>query len=358
MTNHQPSTSPGSGSPVVSVIIPAYRVNEYIADAVDSVLAQTYTDYDLFVVNDGAPADETAELKRILASYGDRVRYVERDNGGQSAARNSAVRLSAAKYVAFLDGDDYWDPTLLEREMALFAADPELALVYADARLFGDGPWVGRTYMECGDDSRGEVTLESLLARRVNVTMSTIVARRDAVIAAGCFDEALRYVEDYDMWLRMSHNGARMAYIHEPLAYRRLRRSSLSANNLKLQRALVHVLEQFQRNRELSASQHAAWKEALATARSELALTEAKLSLSHGRLSSAAEALRFVRPADASWKLRAAGVGLRALPGVVSVAYRCWSWVLDTRLRRDTAQAARRAAPLPRRQQRVEPSAE
>ena len=171
--------------PTVSVIIPAFGVNEYIEDAIDSVLAQTYTDFEVVVVNDGAPVEETAELVAILARYDGRVRYLERENGGQAAARNTAMHATAAPFVAFLDGDDCWAPTLLERLMGLFAADPGLSLVYSDARLFGDGPTVGRTFMQNGDDSVGPVTFESLLSRKVNVTMSTIVARRDAVLDAG-----------------------------------------------------------------------------------------------------------------------------------------------------------------------------
>lgn len=343
------STSPADrAAPMVSVIIPAYGVNEYLAEAVDSVLAQTYTGYEIFVVNDGTPPDETAEMKAILSRYGDRVRYLERENGGQAAARNSAMQLSTAPYVAFLDGDDYWHPTLLEREMGVLEQDPGLALIYANAWLFGDGPWVGRTYMDTGSDSVGPVTLASLLARRCNVTMSTIIARRSDVIDAGWFDESLRYVEDYELWLRMTHRGARMTYLREPLAYRRLRHTSLSANSLKLEGAVVEVLESFGRERELTGSARAAWREALSRARSRYGLSAAKLSLSSGRPGSAAEALRVVRLDDASWKLRAAGIALRAVPGVVSVAYRCWSWLLDARLRRDTAHAARRVASMQR----------
>jgi GT2 family glycosyltransferase len=331
----------------VCVIIPAYGVNAYIADALDSVVAQTFADFEVVVVNDGAPAAETAELRAIVGRYDGQVRYLERENGGQAAARNTALLATSAPLVAFLDGDDYWHPTLLEREVALFDDDPSLDLAYSDARLFGEGPWAGRTYMQCGDNSVGPVTLEALLARRVNVTMSTIVARREAVLAAGSFDESLRYVEDYDMWLRMAHRGARMAYITEPLAYRRVRGSSLSADTLKMQRAVVHVLEQFERKHELSPSARAAWQDAIASARSRAGLAAAKISLSSGRVASAAEALRVVRPHDASWKVRAAGVGLRAVPTMVGVMYRAWSWMLDARLRRATARAARRALPPP-----------
>ena len=107
MTPAAPSNAPPAAdrAPTVSVIIPAYGVNEYIEEAVDSVLAQTYRDYELYVVNDGAPAEETAELKRILARYGERVKYLERVNAGQGAARNTAMRGSRSEFVATLQED-------------------------------------------------------------------------------------------------------------------------------------------------------------------------------------------------------------------------------------------------------------
>ena len=335
-------------SPTVCVIIPAYGVNAYIAEAVDSVLAQTYADCEAVVVDDGCPPAEAAELRAILARYAGRpVRYLRRENGGQAAARNTAMAATAAPYVAFLDGDDYWAPRLLERQMALLAADPGLALVYADAWLFGEGPAVGRTYMQSGADSRGPVTLEALLTCDVNVTMSTIVARRDAVLAAGGFDEALRYVEDYELWLRMAHAGARMKYVREPLAYRRIRVTSLSADSLKLETALVSVLERFGRTHELAPPAVAARREALGRARSLLAVTSAKASLAERRPEDAAAALRLVRAEDANWKLRVARVMLGAMPGLGTLLFRGWTSLLESRNRRASARAAELGALIP-----------
>jgi cellulose synthase/poly-beta-1,6-N-acetylglucosamine synthase-like glycosyltransferase len=329
--------------PTVSVIIPAYGVNAYIAEAVDSVLAQTYEDCDVYVVNDGAPAAETAELKEILARYGARVNYIERENGGQGAARNTALRATRAPYVAFLDGDDYWHPELLAREMAVFEQDPRLALVYADARIFGDGPVVGLTYMET-EPSEGEVTLESLLAVRCNVTMSTIVARRDAIIEAGLFDESLRYIEDYDLWLRMAHRRMRMTYLRDVLAYRRVRLTALSANGLNMLRVLLSVLDRFAKTHELTRAEREACEATVARFRSDVAIIEGKDSLSTGRYDVAADAFRAVDPQHLNWKVRIARVGLVTVPTAISLVYRGWGRLQEERLRRRSAAAARRAA--------------
>jgi GT2 family glycosyltransferase len=312
-----------TGAPVVSVIIPAYGVNAYIADAVESVIAQTYQAFELFVVNDGAPAAEAAELKQILARYGSRVTYIERENGGQAAARNTALRLARTPYVAFLDGDDYWHPELLARLTAVLDADPQLALVYADALIFGDGPDVGRTYMQT-EPSAGAVTLESLLAVRCNVTMSTIVARRDAVVDAGMFDESLRYIEDYELWLRMAHRGARMTYVRDALAYRRVRATALSADGTRMLRRLLVVLDRFTERHELTPAERAACAATVARFEADIAVGEFKAKLSAGRYDVADDVFRTIDPRHLSWKVRAARVGLVAIPRAITAAYRVW----------------------------------
>src|SRR5262249_43809454 len=93
-------------APAVSVIIPAYGVTPYIAEALDSVLAQTYTDFELIVVNDGCP--DTAALEAVLRPYLDHIVYVKKENGGVSSARNAGIRVARAPLIALLDGDDAW----------------------------------------------------------------------------------------------------------------------------------------------------------------------------------------------------------------------------------------------------------
>lgn len=306
--------------PTVTVIIPAFGVNAYIRDAVDSVLAQRYPDYEVVVVNDGAPAEETAELEAILASYGGRVEYLERENGGQGAARNTAIRASRSDFVAFLDGDDCWMPDFLERQMELFEQDRELALAYCDLRIFGNTITAGSTYMQ-SDPSIGEVTLESLLAGRCSVAMSTIVARRQAIIGAGWFDERLRYCEDFDLWFRMAHRGMRMAYRREALAFRRVRSDALSQNGIKLNTVAIEVLERFEREHELTPAERRAWKTAVARLRCENALAEAKLRLRVSDYRDALAQLEMLRPEFVNWKVQCARAGLRVVPAAVRISY-------------------------------------
>lgn len=326
--------------PMVTVIIPAYGVNAYIREAIDSVLGQTFTDREVVVVNDGAPAQESAELLEIVRSYGGRVGYLERVNGGQGAARNTAMRASRSEFVAFLDGDDYWTPAFLEHQMDVLHADPELALVYSDARIFGDTVAAGSTYMD-RDPSTGDVTLESLLAGRCSVAMSTIVARRSRIAEAGWFDERLRYSEDFDLWFRMAHRGMRIAYRREALTYRRVRADALSANDVKLNSVALEVLERFGREHPLSEAEEDAMHSSMARLRSDIALAEAKRGLVGQEYRAASMRLRELGPGFANWKVRWARLGLRVLPMAVRAGYLMLQRLYRLRQRRHVARIDR-----------------
>jgi glycosyltransferase involved in cell wall biosynthesis len=103
----------------VSIIIPAYNIAPYIAETLDSVFAQTFTDYEVIVVNDGSP--DTEEFERAMQPYLDRVIYLKQENGGASVARNAGLQTARGEFVAFLDGDDLWLPNYLEEQMKVHA---------------------------------------------------------------------------------------------------------------------------------------------------------------------------------------------------------------------------------------------
>jgi len=145
---------PAGDAPAVSVIMPAYNVSQFISEALESVFAQTFKDYEVIVVNDGSP--DTDELLRALAPYRGRIRYIEQENRGVSAARNAAIRAARGHYVAHLDPDDLWEPGYLAAQLAEFARDPSIDVLYPDALIFGDAPEAGRRFMDWCPSS-GEV---------------------------------------------------------------------------------------------------------------------------------------------------------------------------------------------------------
>lgn len=204
--------------PRVSVIIPTYNSARFIAATIDSVLAQSYRDFEIIVVDDGS----TDDTRRVLQPYLDRIRYIHQPNSERSVARNHALRHAAGEYVAFLDSDDLWAPEKLARQTAVLDAHPQVSLAFTRARYVDE---TGRPVSFCGQDFDGEPGEEVTVADYTipllggNVVAgggSTVLARRNMLDAVGGFDLDLVQSEDWDMWLRLAGMGP-FAYIPEAL---------------------------------------------------------------------------------------------------------------------------------------------
>src|SRR6185503_2664052 len=276
-------------APRVSVIVPAYRVAEFIGAALDSIFAQTFKDYEIIIVNDGSP--DTPEFELAIEPYRERISYIRQENSGPSAARNVAIEVARGEFLAFLDADDYWEPNFLDQQMGFFKKNPAVDLVYSDALLFGDSPLSGRSFMEV-TPSEGEVTFESLLGSRCTVLLSGTVARRQAVIDAGLFDEELRYAEDYDLWLRIAKNGSRLAYQDQVLLNKRIHAASLSSDRMKLHQSALRVLEKWEQRPDLSQEGRKAIGEQIARLTALVNLEQGKVRLSEGDFAGAQEAIK------------------------------------------------------------------
>src|SRR5208337_1073932 len=207
MGNEQARTAPR-----VSIIIPSYNTAPLIAACLDSIFAQTFQDFEAIVVNDGSP--DTAELEKVLQPYLDRnserIVYIKQVNKRAAGARNTAIASARGEFLAFLDSDDTWLPNHLESQMKQFDADPSLGLVYSNGVLIRD-PMPPVEFMEkC--PSTGEAGFEALVAERCHISVSTVVARKAAIVKAGGFDESLARCDDYDMWLRTAFYGGKLGY--------------------------------------------------------------------------------------------------------------------------------------------------
>jgi glycosyltransferase involved in cell wall biosynthesis len=146
-------------SPLISIILPAFNVSAYIGDALRSVFAQDFEDYEVIVVNDGST--DTPQLEEVLEPYREKIIYIKQDNQGISAARNAALRIAHGELVALLDSDDVWLEGKLTEQVA-FMTQGQFDMIYADALLIGDVPWPkGTTFMD-RSPSNGPVTLHSL----------------------------------------------------------------------------------------------------------------------------------------------------------------------------------------------------
>jgi len=312
MSETEQKAAPSYGrAPTVSVIIPAYNTASYIADTLDSVYAQTYKDFEVIVINDGSPDSDT--LEQVLAPYGGRVLYLKQENRGLAGARNTGIRHARGEYLAFLDSDDCWLPDYLASQLKLFEETPSLDVVYSNAEHFGDPALNGKTYMQTCP-SNGPVTLESLIREDCQVLVSCSVARKQVVVDAGLFDESLRCVEDYDLWLRILHRGGKIAYRKKVLGRFRSRPDSLSKDRMKMLETLVGVYEKAERTLEVSAETRAVLRKKLAKEQANLELARGKRSLSAGDFDRARESLK---RADVFWrsaKLKLAILAIKIAP--------------------------------------------
>lgn len=226
--------------PAVSVIVPAWGVAHLVGEALTSLQAQSFGDWEAIVIDDGAPDDVAGAVAPFVAAD-PRIRFLATGNGGLSAARNRAIAASRAPLIALLDGDDRYRPDYLERMVAAIRAAPDLGIISCDAIYSGQPSREGRRFSEYHGQAKPP-TLAGLLDRSFNVFVAAIM-RREAFEATGGFDESLPAAEDFDMWLRIVEQGWRVAQVPEPLAIYRRRPGSLSSATRQLRLATARVYE-------------------------------------------------------------------------------------------------------------------
>jgi len=314
------STDNDAGSrktPTVTVVIPAYNSAHYISQALDSVKAQTFTDYEVVLVNDGSQDRE--ELERIIAAHPLPVIYISQENKGVSAARNAAIRVARGEFYAQLDADDQWTPDYLEVQLGILRDNPDVALVYPNATIVGDGATVGLEFMKLSP-SEGEVNFESLV-RQQCVVMTCVTARMSVIRDAGMFDESIRSCEDFDLWLRIVQNGGRIIYHRRPLVLYRRHEGSLSSDRVWMTRNLVAVFEKCARTFQLTPAESEMLNEHIVDQRAMLNLFEGKHALKAGNTRAALASFQQANEHLRRSKLSAVIFLLRYAPGPLSWAF-------------------------------------
>jgi len=274
--------------PQVSVIMPSYNTAHLIAGSLDSVLQQTFSDYEIIVVNDGSP--DTEELERVLVPYMSRIVYIKQENKRASGARNTAIGKARGEFLAFLDSDDVWLPDHLISQMQLFEEDPALDLVYCNSLSVGDPTRPHEFMSRC--PSHGAATFLALVVERCQIPISTVVARKSAIVRAGLFDESLARCDDYDMWLRAAFHGAKIGYTRKVQA--RLnggRPGSLSISRARMAEAYWKILEKADQNLPLTHGDHAVVQKRANEIHALYLVEEGKLHLRQGRVDQAKKLL-------------------------------------------------------------------
>lgn len=196
------------GLPLVSIVIPVFNGSNYLGQAIESALAQTYPHCEVLVVNDGSADD--GQTERIALSYGKRLRYLSKPNGGVASALNLGIAEMRGSLFSWLSHDDLYDPRKIERQVSAIqsGADADV-IVYSDYRIFAD------------DGQSSDVRLKETapqgfryrLARLSNVNGCTLLIPTRLLREAGGFNEALRTTQDYDLWFRLAKSRP---FVHVP----------------------------------------------------------------------------------------------------------------------------------------------
>jgi len=209
--------------PRVSVVIPTCNRAHDVCDAIDSALGQTFRDLEVLVVDDGS-TDDTPEVIRRRFGSEPRLELLRQANAGAGAARNRGIRRARGEYVAFLDSDDLWLPEKLELQIAHLDAHPAAGLVFCD--LFFEEP--GRRVRRFeATRFAGDTSLRGLVERGFPLCTPAVVARRQALLEVGLFDETLRCAQDWDLWIRLLARTPAV-YVDRPMGIVRRRGGNLS----------------------------------------------------------------------------------------------------------------------------------
>jgi hypothetical protein len=327
----------------VSVIMPAFNVEPYLGEAIDSVLAQTFRSFELVIADDGSSDGTWTVASEWHARYPSRITLVRQPNRGVSAARNAAMRVARGDVFALLDGDDMWDPEFLAAQMRLFEDRPEVDVVSGNGWYLG-GPRHGQP-AQPSPDWRPAPCLESILRDHEAVFIMSLFRRR-VYERIGGYDEALRTNEDYDFWIRAAAAGSIFARNLTPLGWYRRRNDSLSADSVRMLRGILRVYDKSRALCPDGSPERAILEQQIARFRIEATAAEARQALERGEGRAAARHLADLATARGGAALRCAASAARIAPPAAIAAWRVRN---IPRRARDSTVAVRSACRVPLR---------
>jgi len=227
--------------PLVSIITPTYNRADFISEAVESVLVQSYPDFELLIVDDGSE-DNTSE---VLGPYlnDSRIKLFRQENQGQSVARNLALAEAKGEFICFLDSDNYWPKEKLEQQVRLFEKHPETDVLYGDNVIINEeGRELSRKNM-----SRYSGSIARQMIKDNCVAMNTTMARRKCFDEMGGMSGKRRVADDYDLWLRLS---AKYIFRYEPeyWAWYRVMEDQISSDKTRRFKVNEEIIRDFRRD--------------------------------------------------------------------------------------------------------------
>ena len=200
----------------VSIIIPVYNGEKYVSEAIDSVLNQTYKDFEIIVIDDGSK-DNTLNILRM---YGDKIKWKSQENRGQASAINEGINVAKGKYIAYLDSDDVCVPERFDTQVKYLDEHPNVSLVYSDRyNINENGENQGIFNSQPHDNF--------ILLQQNYISRSVVMHKKECLYKVGLFDESITGSDDWDMWIRISEKFE-MSYIDKPLIKYRVHKENIS----------------------------------------------------------------------------------------------------------------------------------
>jgi glycosyltransferase involved in cell wall biosynthesis len=230
-------------SPIVSVVMSVYNGGSYLADAIDSILQQSFTDFEFIIVNDGS-SDDSTNIINSFAKKDQRIKVLEQENQGLVASLNRGIRESAGQYIARQDADDRSALERLAKQVAFLQQHPHVVIIGSGIQVMdNEGKILHQHKVLLKDpELRQELLIRSPFAH------GSVVFKRQAAMDAGLYDAETWPAEDYDLWLRLSKYGE-LANLDECLYIYREHTAGISSQNAKIQKQKVAII------------QHRAWQE-------------------------------------------------------------------------------------------------
>ena len=305
--------------PTVSVLMPAFNVERYLAESIDSALAQTYRDFEIVIVDDGSTDDTLGIARRYRAMHPERILVVSQDNRGLAGARNTAIAAARGRVLALLDSDDVWMPTFLEEQMRILDGDLSIAIVTGNALNRG-GPDNGRPVYPA-DDHRPNPNLLEIIRDETAVFIMSVF-RREVVDRIGGFDERFRTNEDYDFWIRAALAGFAFARNARPLGLYRRHANSLSASEQRMVAGILRVYRKTWPCCEPGSAARTACEQQIVRFEIEALRVDVRAALRGRDATSAARAIGELWHRDRRLVLAIAAALIGVAPGVALWAYR------------------------------------
>jgi len=227
--------------PKVDVIIPAYNAARYLPTAIASVMAQTFEDWRILLVDDGSTDDTEKIVGPFIRELGPKLQYIKQPNSGLPAARNTAIRNSSSEFLALLDADDVWLPCRLSESLKCFENRPQVGLSYGFVSLIDEAGETTRTFDTIPRYAEGRIATY-IYRRTIDLPCPTITFRRKCIDEVGLFDEGLRAAEDRDLWLRIAMRYE-IAFSPQLLAHYRVAAGSMSTDSERMLKAQLQFIQ-------------------------------------------------------------------------------------------------------------------